>query len=590
MRAFRHVTLACLLVAVAFFSSSRVSAITGFETDVTTAIDRGIEWLANNGAFNNPSSAGDAAGLTMEALLEKRASGDPADPPQGYGGANATDQARLRGAASYILDRTNETGFYAYRDGGFMFALSGYARTGGPDRTALGLAAPDFQTIKEAMDALVDRSLANQRKAPQFPNPADQGYWCYTNAFCEDSSTTQFVGAGLAAAKSFYTSGLVGDTGPFNDAGRVTQIDQALGLTRQAYELNGRTGGDICGPLTATERGHGYQAQFDLPSLQQTASGIYLQLFGGANVNSPSIQAYLEWLRNRYRWQDLDGGQWNSQSFAYYLWSSFKGLELIRQSGINPDAGNLGPNDIGKLPAGNSPACAQRQVHKDPAAVARPASFGAGGVGHYAGEPQSMYFDYAHQIISHQCFDGSAPINGADGAFQCNGVPGAWNNFSRQSYMLLVLLRSVGGGCVDSDGDGVCDSNDNCPTVANPAQTDSNSNGIGDACDVGNIKLAATTSPGSGLSGSSYVWVTGGPWPAAAIVAGDVNIFLGASCFANPPAATTKATHLQTVVGSTKRARFQIPAGLAPGTYHVWLSGVTGGGFGSNNCSKLVVN
>mgnify|MGYP001123562205 CR=1 FL=1 len=74
-------------------------AQTNFDKDVGTAIDRGIEWLANNGAFNNPSSAGDASGLAMLALLEKRASGDPTDPPQGYDGASATDQARLRSAA-----------------------------------------------------------------------------------------------------------------------------------------------------------------------------------------------------------------------------------------------------------------------------------------------------------------------------------------------------------------------------------------------------------------------------------------------------------------------------------------------------------
>lgn len=36
---------------------------------------------------------------------------------------------------------------------------------------------------------------------------------------------------------------------------------------------------------------------------------------------------------------------------------------------------------------------------------------------------------------------------------------------------------------VDSDGDGVPDYKDNCPTVSNPTQTDTNHNGIGDACD-----------------------------------------------------------------------------------------------------------
>ncbi|HEY7138310.1 MAG TPA: PKD domain-containing protein [Acidimicrobiia bacterium] len=44
----------------------------------------------------------------------------------------------------------------------------------------------------------------------------------------------------------------------------------------------------------------------------------------------------------------------------------------------------------------------------------------------------------------------------------------------------------AGPGCgdVDTDGDGVPDSVDNCPTVPNPDQADSNGNGVGDACDT----------------------------------------------------------------------------------------------------------
>jgi Ca2+-binding RTX toxin-like protein len=41
----------------------------------------------------------------------------------------------------------------------------------------------------------------------------------------------------------------------------------------------------------------------------------------------------------------------------------------------------------------------------------------------------------------------------------------------------------------DDDGDGVPDSQDNCPTIPNPDQTDSDENGIGDACDVAPAEL-----------------------------------------------------------------------------------------------------
>ena len=36
----------------------------------------------------------------------------------------------------------------------------------------------------------------------------------------------------------------------------------------------------------------------------------------------------------------------------------------------------------------------------------------------------------------------------------------------------------------DGDGDGFVDGCDNCPATANPAQTDSDADGIGDACEA----------------------------------------------------------------------------------------------------------
>lgn len=449
----RSVSGALACAALSLAAGSALAATT-FQTNVATAINSGLSYLSTNGVFSNPSSLGTdgAAGVAMEALLEKRASGNPADPPQGYVGASAADQALLKTAAAYILNTTTTTTFYAYRDGSRMFALSGYALTGGPDKSVLAPGNVAYQTIKQAMNAMVDRVLANQ---------AASGYWCYTNNGCNDSSTTQYASAGLNAARVFYKSNKSADD-VFADAVRAASIDAALAKTRTAYATAGGQGSDnaSCGQLTATERGHGYHPPIEgyKPSLQQTASGIYIQLFGGADVNDAATQHYIEWVKNHYRYTDLDsmGNSWPGPSYGYYLWSSFKGMELIRQSGVVVNPGNIGPNEYGTLPGASSPACTFRQSNLDPTTKPQPALFGGAAAPVYSAEVAGQYFDYAYTLISMQC---------ANGSFTCTGYPGSWGdsfNTSHNSYALLVLQRATGvvqTKC-DVNGDGKVDSTD----------------------------------------------------------------------------------------------------------------------------------
>ena len=64
-------------------ASGAANAITPFETDRGDAIQDGIDWFSANNVYNNPSNAGNAAGLAALALLEKRVSSDPVSPAQG---------------------------------------------------------------------------------------------------------------------------------------------------------------------------------------------------------------------------------------------------------------------------------------------------------------------------------------------------------------------------------------------------------------------------------------------------------------------------------------------------------------------------
>jgi hypothetical protein len=56
---------------------------------------------------------------------------------------------------------------------------------------------------------------------------------------------------------------------------------------------------------------------------------------------------------------------------------------------------------------------------------------------------------------------------------------------SDASYVQPEEAGEPDADCADRDQDTVCDSEDNCPDASNPAQSDGDDDGIGDACDMG---------------------------------------------------------------------------------------------------------
>jgi hypothetical protein len=439
-------------------------ALTPFEQDVNAAIDAGLQYARANNHFTVYTEGN---GLSLLALLQKETI------PAGYDGLTVPgDKTLAQNAACILIDSTgfgDRGGFYSYYDGQVMMGLSVYLATGGPDEPAAAAGHNcTGRSARATMDKVVDRALAAQTAGVPAAGSC-AGFWGYSAPGC-DSSTTQLTTAGLAAAKAFYAA-----KGESADKARIPLLDTALTRISDAYAANAKaTSGCLwtdCGAGGCA--GHGYQVNGYGASSQQTGSGTFVQLMAlGKDVNNPAVQKYMHWLQNGYNFTTNTVNQGWAPAYFYFLWSSSKAFEIIEKSGVGASVANIGPEDMGTLPALS--ACGyNRLVNLDPAVVARPAPRGAGGAGYYAGTPKGWYFDYAHRLMSLQ--------NGTSGVF--TNPNGSWDTEVDHAYALLVLERSVGGACTDSDGDGECDNVDNCPAKANPDQADQDKDGVGDVCD-----------------------------------------------------------------------------------------------------------
>jgi hypothetical protein len=101
-----------------------------------------------------------------------------------------------------------------------------------------------------------------------------------------------------------------------------------------------------------------------------------------------------------------------------------------------------------------------------------------------ASEAVLWVHEYGHNLGLPHNTDSRYIMYGVDYGTNDGMVQTECNAFHTPSSMANAIMSPV-GACTDVDADGVQDGIDNCPTVYNPDQLDSNGNGIGDACESG---------------------------------------------------------------------------------------------------------
>lgn len=107
------------------------------------------------------------------------------------------------------------------------------------------------------------------------------------------------------------------------------------------------------------------------------------------------------------------------------------------------------------------------------------------------------------------------------------------------------------------------------------------------------ITLTPSASPGTGQPGVTNINITGSHFPSGIIPPANVTVMIRPA--AGGPTVSTAAQAVTTLIGSSRRVTFQIPAAIsvaAPTPHLVSLSGTTTGGvsFVSGNASSITVN
>jgi MYXO-CTERM domain-containing protein len=270
-----------------------------------------------------------------------------------------------------------------------------------------------------ATQAIANGIVALQRNQGHQP-PQNDGGWNYNGPEGQgDMSTTQFAVAGLSAAEQVIQ-------------GAAATLPGTINFLISDQNADG---------------GGAYRPSNESSS-SMSASLLWCYRLTQVPAGDPRAQRVLAWFRNPGHWlYDQMIGPFAPTSTFYYFWAVDKAMAVSEDDGLG---GALYADAFGD---------------RDPAMLGFPE------------EPHSAYFDLAYTLVALWQDQQGAWGNGFGGS------PQGWDQPSSHGFALLTLERSLGGVCLDTDDDGLCGLDDNCPDVPNPDQADEDGDGVGDACD-----------------------------------------------------------------------------------------------------------